>query len=329
MALLSVKAKTLADWSKEIDPDGKTSIIVEMLSQSNQILEDQLFIEGNLPTGHRHTVRTGLPSVYWRLMNQGVPASKATSAQVDEACATLEARSEVDKDIATLNGNVNSFRLNESMAFLESMAQESAQTIFYGNGLSEPEAYTGLAVRYSSLSANNSQNILDAGGTGSDNSSIWLVTWGDHTCHGIFPKGSTAGLQHEDLGQGDAFDSNNDRFRAYMDRYTFKQGLALPDWRYTARIANIDVSNLGEASAADLPDFMIKAIHRMPNLNTGSMYFYMNRTCFQHLDIQRRNDVITGAGLKFDNVDGKAMFTFRGIPVRICDALTETEARVT
>jgi hypothetical protein len=44
------------------------------------------------------------------------------------------------------------------------------------------------------------------------------------------------------------------------------------------------------------------------------------------LDIQRRDDVISGGGLVYADVDGKLVPTFRGIPIRVCDALIETEA---
>ena len=46
------------------------------------------------------------------------------------------------------------------------------------------------------------------------------------------------------------------------------------------------------------------------------------------LDIQRRDDVVSGGGLTFKNVDGVLEPSFRGIPVRICDSLLETEATV-
>lgn len=332
MATLNTNVLTLADWAKRVDPDGKTSKIVEMLSQTNEILDDMLFMEGNLPTGHRTTMRTGLPAVAWRLLNQGVQPSKSTSAQVDEACGMLEAYSEVDKDLAELNANVNDFRFSEAQAFIEAMNQEMASTLFYGNQGVSPEEFTGLAIRYSSLSAANAQNIIPGGGVGSDNSSIFLVSWGDRTCHGIFPKGSKAGLFHEDLGlvtvETTAGIAGN-RMRAYQEHFQWKCGLALKDWRYVVRIPNIDVSNLvAKSSAADLQELMIKAIHRLPSQNMGKPVFYMNRSVFQMLDIQRRDDVISGGQLSYDVVDGKRIPLFRGIPVKICDALVENEALV-
>lgn len=332
MATLASNALTLADWAKRLDPDGKVPAIVELLGQSNEILQDMLFVEGNLPTGHRTTVRTGLPTVAWRLLNQGVQPSKSTTAQIDEQCGILEAWSEVDKELALLNGNTAAFRLSEASAFIEAMNQEMSQTLFYGNVGLAPEEFTGLAVRYSSTAAANGQNIIKAGGAGSDNASIYLVCWGAQTVHGIFPKGSKAGLMHEDLGEVTVESTAGiagTRLRAYQDHFQWKAGIALKDWRYVVRIANIDISNLtAKSSAADLIEYMIRAIHRVPNLNMGRCAFYMNRTCKEMLDIQRRDDVQSGGSLVYQDVDGKLVPTFRGIPIRTVDALLETEATV-
>jgi len=291
-----------------------------------------LWQEGNLPTGHRTTVRTGLPTVAWRLLNQGVQPSKSTTAQIDEQCGMLEAWCEVDKDLAMLNGNTASFRLSEAQAFIEAMNQEFCSTLFYGNSGLAPEEFTGLSIRYSDPVATNGQNVIDAGGSGSDNSSIWLISWGAQTVHGIFPKGSKAGLVHEDLGEVTVETTAGiagTRMRAFQDHWQWKCGIALKDWRYAVRIGSIDISNLvSKSSAADLIELMIKAIHRLPTMGMGKPVFYMNRTVFQMLDIQRRDDVITGGGLVYKDVDGIMVPTFRGIPIRKVDALLENEAAV-
>lgn len=335
MATLGTNVLTLLDWAKRLDPDGNVPDIVELLGQTNEILTDSLWAEGNLPTGHRITMRTGLPTVAWRLLNQGVQPSKSTTAQVDEQCGMLEAWSEVDKDLAELNGNTAGFRLSEALAFVESMNQEMASTMFYGNSGTAPEEFTGLSVRYSDIGAGspaNSQNIISGAGSGSDNSSIWLVVWGPQSVFGVFPKGSKAGIIHEDLGLVTVETTAGiagTRMRAYQDHWQWKCGVALRDWRYVVRICNIDISNLvAKSSAADLIESMIKAIHRVPNLKMGRPVFYMNRTCFQMLDIQRRDDALPVSAFTPTNVDGVIIPTFRGIPIRICDALLETEATV-
>lgn len=333
LATLGTAALTLTDWAKRLDPDGKVATVVELLSQTNEILTDMLWMEGNLPTGHRTTVRTGLPTVAWRLLNGGITPSKSTTAQIDEQTGMLEAWSEVDVDLANLNGNVNSFRLSEAMAFLEAMNQEMAQTLFYGNSGLAPEEFTGLATRYSAISgATNASNVISGSGSGSDNSSIWLVGWGERSVFGIFPKGSKAGIIHEDYGVQTvtvATGIGGGKLRAYQERFQWKAGIALKDWRYVVRIPNIDISNLvAQSSAADLIELMIKATYRLPTLNAVRPVFYANRSVVQMLDIQRRNDVIAGSGLTWDTVDGKRQPSFRGIPIRVVDALTEAEATV-
>lgn len=333
-AVLSGNVLTLADWAKRLDPDGKVPTIVELLSQTNEMLLDMRWIEGNLPTGHRTTVRTGLPAVAWRLLNQGVLPSKSTTAQIDEQCGMLEAWSEVDKDLALLNGNVDAFRASEAFAFLEAMNQEFSQTLIYGNAGIAPEEFTGIAVRFSTISgAQNASNVIDAGGTGSDNSSIYLVVWGEQTVMGIFPKGSKAGLIHEDYGEQTVETTTGiggGRMRAFQERFQWKGGLALRDWRYVVRIANIDISDLianGGAQAL-LINLMSKAIHRIPALGMGTPVFYTNRTVAEMLDIQERTAVGAGGGITYENVDGRRVANFRGIPIRTVDQLLETEARV-
>lgn len=337
MATIGNSVLTLTDWAKRLDPDGKTAKTVEILSQTNEILEDALFKEGNLPTGEQVTIRTGLPDVYYRLMNQGVPKSKSTTAQVTENAAELSARSEVDVKVAMLNGNVNTFRLDEAMAFLEAMNQRMAQTMFYGSA-ANPEEFVGFANRYGDLSAPNAQNILDAGGTGSDNLSVWLVGWGQRSTCAVFPKGSKAGISHEDLGVGDAFDQDGNRFRAYMDDWKWDNGLVVKDWRYNVRIANVDVSDLEGQTGTQLPTastaiikLMSRAIDRLPTLNDVNPVFYANRTLISLLRVaaldKSQNAVTITEGL---NQFGDTIFTtrFLGIPVRVVDALLNTEAQV-
>ncbi|WP_312631603.1 major capsid protein [Pantoea piersonii] len=330
MATLSGKY-TLLDVAKTLDPNGGTAAVAELLNQSNEMLQDMPWYEGNLPTGHRITTRTGLPDVVFRKINGGVPPSKATTAQIDEACGILEARSEIDKDLAMLNGNTGSFRLLQATSFIEAMNQRMQSTVLYGNVDSVPEAFTGLGPRFGAIASGgaNKANIIDAGGTGSNLTSIWLVGWGANTIHGIYPKGSTAGLVHNDLGEGDAFDANQNRYRAYMDQYQWKCGLALHDWRYVVRIANIDTSALTKnaASGADIIDLMTQATEKLHSLSGVTPVFYGNRTIGSFLRRQTVNKVASGT-LSYDEVGGRPATLFSGIPYRRIDALNTTEARV-
>ncbi len=322
-------AVTLLDWAARNDVDGGIAAIAEILAQKNEVIEDMVWQEGNLPTGTRVTIRTGLPTVYFRMINQGVPPSKSTTTQVDEQAAIMEARGQIDKDLAELNGLQAAFRASENEPFLESMAQTFAAKLFYGNVGTDPEQFSGLATRYSDDSGPaNAENIINGGGTGSDNTSIWLIVWGDNAVHGVFPKGSQMGLQHQDLGLQDAFDSNNNRFRAYLDWYQWKCGLVVKDWRYAVRIANIDVSNLvAETSAADILELMAIAVDKIPSMSAGKPVFYMNRTVKTMLRIQVMNR--PNVYLTVGNEESKPKLSFDGIPIRLVDQILSTESAVT
>jgi len=135
---------------------------------------------------------------------------------------------------------------------------------------------------------------------------------------------------HEDMGEVTVETTAGiagTRLRAYQDRWQWKCGIAVKDWRYNVRIGSIDLSDL-RAGTVDIVDMMIRSLHHVPNLRMGKPVFYMNRTVFQELDILRRNDVISGGQLKYEVVDGQIQYSFRQIPIRICDALVQNEALV-
>ena len=352
MAVLGGLALTYADWAKRLDPDGKVDTIIQILSQTNELLDDMLVVEGNLPTGHQTTIRTGLPQATWRLLNAGVQPTKSTTAQIQDSCGMLETYSDIDIALAELNGNTAEFRLSEDLAFLEGMNQQMASAFIYSNALATPQQIMGLAPRFSSVNSNNAlsaANVLDAGGTASTNTSIWVVVWGPNTVHGIFPKGQVAGLQHRDLGEQTLYTSvgsTQTQLQVYRTHFKWMSGLTVRDWRYVVRIANIDVTQLLGGSAANLINALIRAVHRLPTapveLSTeqttdadgrqsgapsmGRTSIYCNRIIRTYLDIQAVNK--TNVLLRLDEWEGKTITTFRGVPIRTVDAILSNEARV-
>lgn len=331
---VNVTKYSLADWQKSQDPDGKMAHLISMLTQTNEIMNDIPFLEGNLPLGHQVSANVALPVTYTRRVNQGTSTSKTREAQFTETIAMFESRQEIDVKIADLNGNAGAYRASKQPKFVESMRQKVCGVLLYGNAGVSIDQFNGFMVRLASTTAGNGANVILAGGTGSDNASILLVVYGEDMVHGIFPKGSTSvGLSHKDLGEIDAFDSNSKRYRAYADIWNWDCGLAVPDWRWVVRIANIDISNLvSKNGAADLLNLMLDAIYRLPGgwagLQMGTAVFYMNRTVMKMLDVQKTDRVISGGGLNFTNVDGRQVVDFRGIPVRVVDQMLETETLV-
>lgn len=345
MATLPVKAGHvgLVDIVNSLAPDGSIAAVAELLTQENDILKDIPFMEGNLPDGHQASIRTGLPTVAWRQLYKGTTQSKSLRATVVDSCGMLEARAEVDVKAAQRVKDIAGFRLSEAAAFLESMNQAFAETLIYGNTAVNPERFNGLAIRYSSLSAGNGVNIIDAGGTGSDNTSMWLVVYGPNKVHGIYPQGSIAGLSHKDIGEQDVLDSNGDKYRALCDLWNWDVGVHVADWRFIVRIANIDMSDLlaqtgtqAQAASTNILKAMIKAMNRVPNMS-GTPVFYCNRNVKEMLSVialDRTQSVLKfSEGLnQFGEVTvgsvAAGTLTFQGVPVRLIDRILSTEARI-
>ncbi len=332
MAIINTMFPSLIDVAKRTDPDGAIASIAELLSQTNPILDDAVWVEANQTTKHVVTVRTGLPTIYFRMLNQGVPPSKSTTAQVEEAMSIMEAYSEVDKDLAMLNGNTAEFRLSEDSAFIEAMNIKQAQTVFYGNPAADPKSYPGLAIRYSTKSgAVNGRNILLAGGAGSDNSSAYLVVWSMSTVFMTYPKGSQAGLLVEDLGEETVIDSQGGRFQALRSHYQWKAGLVVKDWRYVVRIANISSAALAGGSPPDLIKLFQQAIDLVPSLSRGRAAFYVNRTVAAAVRDQaaaKTGNVLTVEGSQTQLGTNIITQRFLGVPLRVNGALLNTEATI-
>lgn len=332
MATLAATHPTLMDLVKRQDPDYSIAKIVEILTTTNEILEDMVWMEGNLPTGHRTTIRTGLPEPTWRKLYGGVQPTKGRTAQVTDGCGMLEAYAEVDKALADLNGNTDAFRLSEDTAHIEGMNQEFASTLFYGDTDKAPEEFHGFAPRFDDQSAPNGDNILTSAATpdGNDNSSIWLVGWGPNTVHGIYPKGSTVGLQMANKGQVtiEDVDGSGGRMEAYRTHYRWDCGLSVRDWRYVVRI-NFDLEDIvaDGSTGPVLSALMRKALRRIPSLAMCRPAFYANRDTLDAIDDQAANKG-TLAFRTIEDADGKLVNQFLNVPVRRCDAILSTEAGI-
>lgn len=332
MSTLNTGAPTLLDMAKTLNPDGTTADIVEILNQYNEVLEDAVAIQANGVTGHRTTIRTGIAAPTWTKLYQGVQPSKSTVAQVTDSFGTLEAYSRIAKNLVDLAPNGASFRLSEDKPHLEGLAQEMAQTLFYGNEKTAPEEFTGLSARYNLLAAENGvDNIIDCLGSGADNTSMWLIVWGDQTMHTIFPQGSKAGVEQEDRGQQTMQNSlgttDGALWEAYVTHYKVSMGFCLRDWRYAVRMANVDVSDLNTlANTKLLVQYLTQATERIPSFNNGRAAIYLNRNIREKLRLGILEKITTQ--LTWETVTGKRVMMFDGIPVRRVDQLVNNEARV-
>jgi hypothetical protein len=328
----------LVNVTQRMDPDGSIAKIGELLQQFNPVIEDIPLVQGNLPTGHRHTVRSDIPTPTWRRLNYGVRPTKSTTAQVDDTLGMCEDYSEIDRDLASINDNSAEFRMSEDMPHIEGISNEMASKIFYGDTTTEPEAFLGISPRYDALTLTGKptatvnsaylKHVVSAGGsTASSQTSVYLVVWGPYTVFGIYPKGSKAGLLVEDKGQQTLFDNDGGRFEGYRTHYQWKMGLCVKDWRYIVRVCNIELLNMDDATAQrNLYHALIKAKYAIPQNNLGTPVFYASSGVHAMLDIAAVEK--GNAALGYANIFGKEVLTFRGIPIKPCDAILETEAVV-
>ena len=122
----------------------------------------------------------------------------------------------------------------------------------------------------------------------------------------------------------------------YRDQFTWKMGLALIDWRYCVRAANISKAALvADNNSPDIIKLLSRMLDRIPDDSGVNLTFYCNRTLFSWLRIQalaKSNNIlaIVDALDQFGNpVTNRKRMEFDGIPIKRCDALLTSESQVT
>ena len=332
MANENTNPVTYADWAKTRDPDGGTADIVEVLELANPILTDIHVQEANMTEGQRTTIRAGQPRGTWVGYNEGSVPVKGASRQVDDKPGRMQAYNEVAVALAKLEADKAAFMFSESKATMAGMGLDHAETLFYGNSMVNPKRFMGIMPRFNDLTAESGRNVLNgqpgggqpAGGT---NTSIYSITWGSETAFEFFPKGSTVGLSMQDLGEHTVHDANGGKYQAYQVFFEQFVGFCLKDWRSAYRIAQLEMADIN-ADAVDIVKLLIKAQHRLRNQKMGQQVIYCNEAVYTSLDI-RASQTTGNVHLSMREWAGEEIVHFRGIPVRMCESILETEGNVT
>lgn len=351
---------TLMDLAAVMDPNGAVARVIDVLSENNIIVSQLPMLEGNLVNGHQTTISTAEPSGSWRRINLGVKAEKGADAQITFACGHLETFSEMDEKLYEMGNKGAAFRAKEDRKFIRGLGKTIANTVFYGrqSGAGDPGSFDGLSYYYRSLTAENKDYIIDAGGTGTDNASIWVLCLGENEIHGIYPKGMSApragrseaeaiGVSVKDLGRqlnyvSGGKDDLDRRLVTLVTQYKVQMGLVVNDYRCGVRICNIDRSNLSVMSDADfarsstskvnLQDLLADATNRIEG--DGRMIICMDRVTRGFLIRQLLASKTPYLG--WSDVGGmrglppglKRIPDFQGVPILSTDALNVSEARV-
>ena len=314
---------TLSELAHRKDPNGNLATVAEVLTEDNEILLDAVNVEANDTFAHKIVRRSSLPSGSWRKLNAGVADEASQTMEVVEGIGMLESFAQADIDLVMSAPNPMQFRMTEAASFIEGMSQTFATTFFYGNSNTDPEQFTGLAPRMDSLAA--TQNVIGEGGSGSDVTSVYIVQWNPRYVYLIYPKGSSVGLLHQDLGIETVNDTDGNKYRAYIDRFQWKTVLAVSDPRSIARLANIE--SAGASNLFD-EDNLITLLGRFPMSGRGCV-IYANSTVKTQMQIaikDKTNVNYTADG--GDGLSGMPLLRFQGFVVRKSDAIINTETDV-
>ncbi|NIS52204.1 MAG: hypothetical protein GWN94_14005 [Phycisphaerae bacterium] len=308
---------TLVEVAKRKDPDGNLATIAEVLDETNEILQDAVFREANDTFSNQTTRRASLPTGSFRKLNEGVATESTKTVNLIDRVAILEAWSENDIEVINAFPNPQEARMQEARGFIEGMGQNMAGKIFYGNESSVPEEFTGLAPRMDALAT--TANVLNAGGSGGDTTSIYVVDWGPNSVYMIYPKNSTAGLEHKDKGIETVEDANGNKFEAYVDKFVWKAGLVVKHNKSIGRIANMEYTG---SSNIFNEDDLITLMNRMTK--GPGRRIYVNEDIMTQMEIRLKDKT----NVNFTKVDGLApgpVLMFKGVPVRQCDQILNTE----
>ena len=335
MAILANGQPTLADAAALTTDSGSAVAIAELLEQTNPAFSDIPWVEANSTTGHKVSARQKLPETVLRRINQGIKPSKSGYGSVLESAGIFNSLGQVDSKLVQLAVDKARFRFIENKGHIESMGQRWFQSMFYGDPTVVPEDFLGIAPRYASLAAadRTAVQVIDAGGTGADLTSIYLVGWGEGSVEGFYPKGTKAGIEHTPLPQGMIDDGNGGKYLGYEDWFDLNGGIAVQDYRNIVRIANIDVSDLqpgtpqaGITAGANLVNLMTMAASQLNNPNGLNPVFYAPRIIETYMRLQIANKGNVWLSLK--EVAGQKVTAFDNMPVRRVDALSLNETRV-
>lgn len=341
MATIGNSFLGLADVYRRSDGNRNIVPVIEALNIINPLMEDAVMIEANQGTKHLSTIRTGLPSVTWGRLYQGIPQGKSTTTQVEDTTGFFEGLSTVDERLLEISKNPAAVRMSEAQPFLEAMSQEAATNFFYSDTATTPERFKGIAARYNAIGGQGAGNqIVDAGGTGNDNNSIYFITWGENQTSLIYPEGTTAGVSREDMGRQRVLDDLGNPYFAKEELFRQHLGCRVGDWRFNARVANISTAAL-QAGSVDLMKFMRQAYYKLQSrrnmkignggmVSGGKTVIYANRMILEYLDSLQTNSGASDNKIRLtpDELAGKEVLTYRTMPIRETDSLISAEARV-
>lgn len=318
---------TLNDLRATLMPDGSpVKSYAELLAKENEILDDIPWTASNQLTGDIHFKRTAMPSAQIRRINQGFDSSKGAKEAVTETCVQIVSRMTVDMGELDLAPSPEQYLLSESKGHIEVMNEDVVTNFFYGT---DPEGIRGIAPRLGKLSH---KQVTDAGGTGNNLASVYIIKWDTDEVTGIYPKNSKAGLEVFTAENEYVPDKDGKMFRAHITEWSWYVGLKVRDERYLSRLCNIDRDALLNGSTAkearqELFNKLIVAKNKIYHVNQGRVVMYADPEIFSILEIAAFEK--SNLALGYSDVESdRRVLKFSGIPIKRNDAQAIAEKKV-
>ena len=294
--------------------------IIELMGLTNEMLLDVPAYEANSATINKTVQRSIKPAGEHRVYNQGVGKVATQTKIIEDRVAVMGAYSDVDAVMLEHSGNIKAARNSEALAIVKGMGLTQAETIVYGDE-NIPEEFAGLMSRRNKI---DGVNTIDAGGTGDDLTSIFIIAIGSDFFHLIYPKGSTSvGVKREDRGLVDIPDPEDPKktYPVYREYFTAQYGITVRAPEALKRICNIPKNISGDA----LVDIILETRHRMPQ-GAATYAMYSNLDILIKLDKAARdkgNVVYTAA-----DPWGKPTTHVRDLRCRRMDVILSTEGQI-
>ena len=311
---------TMLELAKNIAPNGQLHKVAAILTRINRIWDDMPWFQANDIFSHVSAQEYSEPEGELRTFNDGVGNVSVETQEVRDILSMMEAYSDSDKAMVDAAPNPQAFRNGRAARILRGIGKSWIELLFYGNNGTNSKSFNGLAVRLNSLAA--SANVIGAGGTGSDLTSIYVARWGEGAAWCAYPRGSSLGLEHRDLGEITAVTASGKKFQAYRDWFKIYGGLVVEDPKAIGRLANIETS--GTTNTFD-EDLLIQLLNQMsPDEDFSSMGIYCNSTIKTQMEIRLKDKTNVNYTMDQGLAPG-GVLKFKGIPVRLCECILNTE----
>jgi hypothetical protein len=258
---------------------------------------------------YRTLVRTALPTVGFRNVNEGSATSKGTYENRLVECFTLNPIWNCDVAAAdAYEDGAPAFIAMEGMGMTEAAIRTLCTQFYYGAGANgDAKGHPGL------IDSLDATMTVDAGGTtASTGSSVWAVRFGLQDVCMVW--GNRGDIQLADVVTQQILDTNNNPYMAYVQSLLARPGLQVGRLQSVGRIKKLTAD-----TGKTLTDALISQLLEKFPAGMPPDVLFMSRRSLGQLQRSRTATNPTGAPAPFPS---EAF----GVPIAITDSILDTES---